>query len=733
MLNTEDSMKSPPRSHAHALALAALALALTASPALAQDDLAFETDVGAAIDDGLDWLKAQNAYTSVAGAPARGIALLALLEKRAGVAPGSPILGYAGSTPADQLLAVGAVERIMADPSYGVPRAFYAYTHGQNMMALALYATTGGPEVANPGGYTLRTAMDKLVANTVAAQNVGGGNLGFWGYTGPGADSSTTQFAVAGLAAAKRYYLTAGDPDNRLASIDAALNRARQGYAARQLASGGFGYQTTGYSASYQQTGSALWCSLLGGADVNDATVQRYLGWLQNAYNYETIYAAYNNWAQSYYYYMWSSAKAYTLIEDAGAVVIGGNITPRELGTLPNAPIVLDRADFRLGHRDFVNDPDARVGGSPGKYARYLDDQHKPLWYYDYAYTLMTQQDATGRFTATGKRNNGQTAINHGCWNTLVCQSYAILILERALGGACIDSDDDGICDDDDNCPAEANPDQGDADDDGIGDLCDNCPGEANPNQFDEDQDGIGDACDGCKADAECADGNACTFDVCNADGTCSNPVDACDDGSACTDDTCDAITGCDNAPINCDDGDLCTTDRCDPAIGCAADPVVCDDGDGCTADACDPATGACTADPQCPDCSAAAASGAEIWPPNHKWVNQTVVGVSDPNGQPVAITVEFIRQDEPTNTVGDGNTCPDGSGVGTSVARVRAERTGTPRVPGNGRVYHIGFTATDPDGNICQGVVTACVPHDQGLRSVCVDGGPIYDSLTCN
>ncbi|MDD3814727.1 MAG: thrombospondin type 3 repeat-containing protein [Desulfocapsaceae bacterium] len=36
-----------------------------------------------------------------------------------------------------------------------------------------------------------------------------------------------------------------------------------------------------------------------------------------------------------------------------------------------------------------------------------------------------------------------------------------------------VDSDNDGISDDTDNCPDVANPDQADADGDGIGDVCD--------------------------------------------------------------------------------------------------------------------------------------------------------------------------------------------------------------------------------------------------------------------
>lgn len=132
------------------------------------------------------------------------------------------------------------------------------------------------------------------------------------------------------------------------------------------------------------------------------------------------------------------------------------------------------------------------------------------------------------------------------------------------------------------------------------------------------------------------------------------------------------------------------------------------------------------------PDCSGAGASVAELWPPDHKFTDVSVAGVTDPDGDPVTITITGIRQDEPLNGLGDGNTCADGSGIGTSTASVRAERTGDPQVPGDGRVYHVTFSASDGRGGTCTGEVTTCVPHDQSPGHTCVDEGALYDSTVC-
>ena len=130
------------------------------------------------------------------------------------------------------------------------------------------------------------------------------------------------------------------------------------------------------------------------------------------------------------------------------------------------------------------------------------------------------------------------------------------------------------------------------------------------------------------------------------------------------------------------------------------------------------------------PDCSNANASTTilyqddTIWPPNHKMESVFIQGVIDPDNDPVMITIDSIFQDEPTNGLGDGDQSPDGSGIGTDTAQVRAERSGED----NGRVYHINFTADDGNNGMCIGEVFVAVPHDK--KSTAIDDGPVYNSI---
>jgi len=121
------------------------------------------------------------------------------------------------------------------------------------------------------------------------------------------------------------------------------------------------------------------------------------------------------------------------------------------------------------------------------------------------------------------------------------------------------------------------------------------------------------------------------------------------------------------------------------------------------------------------PDASLGRPSRDCLWPPNHKLVAIAIEGVSDPEDN-ATITIDGVFQDEPTNGPDDGDTAVDAVIDADGTVLLRAERSGT----GDGRVYHVSFTAADLEGSD-SGVVTVCVPHNK--KSIAVDGGAIHDS----
>jgi len=125
------------------------------------------------------------------------------------------------------------------------------------------------------------------------------------------------------------------------------------------------------------------------------------------------------------------------------------------------------------------------------------------------------------------------------------------------------------------------------------------------------------------------------------------------------------------------------------------------------------------------PVCSTAMPVPEELWPVNHEFVPVSIMGVTDPDGDAVMVTIDSIYQDEPVLGSGSGNTAPDGDGVGTDTAWLRAERAGG----GNGRAYHVFFTADDGNYNSCSGEVIVYVPKSQGKYSPRIDDGALYDS----
>ena len=101
-----------------------------------------------------------------------------------------------------------------------------------------------------------------------------------------------------------------------------------------------------------------------------------------------------------------------------------------------------------------------------------------------------TTGDDTTTTTTTGDTETGTTTTGDSSTGSSGDSSTG-----SSSTGEPEDGDDDGIADVDDNCPADANPDQLDGDKDLVGDVCDNCVAIANPDQADGNADGIGDAC----------------------------------------------------------------------------------------------------------------------------------------------------------------------------------------------------------------------------------------------
>lgn len=127
------------------------------------------------------------------------------------------------------------------------------------------------------------------------------------------------------------------------------------------------------------------------------------------------------------------------------------------------------------------------------------------------------------------------------------------------------------------------------------------------------------------------------------------------------------------------------------------------------------------------PECSAVAPSATSLWPPNHQLVPITLTGATDPDGDPVTITITGVTQDEALDGLGDGDTSPDAQlGSASNEVLLRAERSGT----GDGRVYRISFTGSDPAGATCSGEVTVGVPHSQGKKGGPVDSGLVVNSF---
>jgi len=149
-----------------------------------------------------------------------------------------------------------------------------------------------------------------------------------------------------------------------------------------------------------------------------------------------------------------------------------------------------------------------------------------------------------------------------------------------------LDADGDGICDENDSCPALNNALIGescvhddpcvvnevwtvscecvgeiiDSDSDGVCDGLDNCPYQENVDQIDDDDDGIGNICDECTEGNDCDDKDPCTVDdvykLVEGECTCEgDPLpDEDDDG------ICDDMDNCSSADVGFTIDDPCSS-----------------------------------------------------------------------------------------------------------------------------------------------------------------------------
>ncbi len=447
----------------------------------------FNCDVENAINLGLQYTRTLMRGDYLVNGRHNFFGILSLLEKRQGIGWNGPALGYNGSEPDDQEIVRNLVRgQMTAYTSHSnasiVP---YNYSVGGGLMGLSVYLASGGPEEVGAN-----VTVTQGLANAVnAVRNARSTALpnGGWMYTSPASSSdlSVTQFAIAGLSAAQNLIPEASDefPEFINFMVDSQSN------------DGGFSYRVSGRGGNIghsTMSATGLWCLRLTQVPIEDDSTQDALQWLRTNYRYDSVVRSNSHFT---YYYIWAAAKSLK-VSDAYL-----------------SPDLLTGYDF--GDRNPVE------SGYP---------EERPSHYFDFAYTLLSWQDQeTGRW---GYGDNGTPSNN----SEVAGHHFAILTLERSLGGACVDVDNDQLCGLEDNCPDIPNPDQLDEDQDGIGDACDNCPKVINRAQEDTDGDALGDACDRylCIPDGQ--------VEVCDSvDNDCDNLIDQNLDGSPVVPpDTCD-------------------------------------------------------------------------------------------------------------------------------------------------------------------------------------------------
>jgi hypothetical protein len=229
--------------------------------------------------------------------------------------------------------------------------------------------------------------------------------------------------------------------------------------------------------------------------------------------------------------------------------------------------------------------------------------------------TIEPNPDAAGNCATDCLGQVGGTALpGTACNDGSSCTTNDTWSAACTCGGTLVDTDGDGVCDQEDGCPGDplktvpglcgCGVSDADTDGDGLADCLDACPADplktvpgvcgCGVPDADTDADGTADCLDGCPGDAQKTVPGTCG---CGA----PEPGASCDDGDPQTvNDQVGLDCSCAGSPVDCDDGQPCTLDSFDGAT-CQNTPLpdtdadgICDLVDLCPADPLKTVPGAC-------------------------------------------------------------------------------------------------------------------------------------------
>ena len=693
-------MKTTPRSHLLSVAASVLTMAISAAPS---GYAATQAEIDQAITNGLAWLATQqNGDGSFgSGYPLAYTAAAVLAFENEGYLPGGgagyPTIVEKGL---DYILANASSIPIGMQPAgdpdsngNGIGICWRATpwdsreVYQTGMIMQTLVASSSPARVVSVGpfsGWTYKQVMQEVVDWAAFGQADAGDGRGGWHYYANqgGADNSTAQWPVLGLVAAEQWGISAPPfvKDELNIWIDYVQNDV----------SGGSGYSSPDYLVNESKTGGLLVQMHYVGDAATTSRAQAALGYLNNNWN-----SPLSGWDgnKGHPYAMFSIFK--------GLELMGGSTIPNALAT-----------------------PDSPAGD----------------WYGDYADVLVNSQNANGSW-------NGYSS-----WDSLLSTPWYIVILQATVFPVQVAIDmPDCACDSgyqfDVNYSIERFPATGTLtlfkDGTQMGDpiAINNFQGSATQQVIvDSDEPGTHEwkavldvtGPGGVPSSSEATD----TVNVCETPQVSGIPDQVSPFQTFDLDDyltyggALPVVWSTTGAPLDWSvtiDADNVVTVVAPAGASVPVDLTFTASVECCSGLVCSSSDVANFVPNQPPNCAGAFASTELIWPPNNKMVPIEILGVTDPDGDPLTITIDEIRQDEPVNTVGDGNFAPDGGGLGTDTAWVRAERSGAKKVPGNGRVYHISFTADDGRGGSCSCEVLVGVPHD--VKAIPFDNGPAFDS----